>query len=103
MEFKFKVQQYQTLAADAVADVFEGQPKVDGQQFVRDLGAGFYNKKGQAFIGNFDGLDVDASDGYKNAPLTMGPDVLLDNIKKVHDSRVSELVTFTVCSVTVNV
>ena len=85
MEFKFKVQQYQTLAADAVADVFEGQPKVDGQQFVRDLGAGFYNKKGQAFIGNFDGLDVDASDGYKNAPLTMGSDVLLDNIKKVQD------------------
>ncbi len=83
MEFKFKVQQYQTLAADAVADVFEGQPKVDGQQFVRDLGAGFYNKKGQAFIGNFDSLDADASDGYKNAPLTMGSDVLLDNIKKV--------------------
>lgn len=85
MEFKFKVQQYQTLAAGAVADVFEGQPKVDGQQFVRDLGAGFYNKKGQAFIGNFDSLDADASDGYKNAPLTMGSDVLLDNIKKVQD------------------
>lgn len=85
MEFKFKVQQYQTLAADAVADVFKGQPKVDGQQFVRDLGAGFYNKRGQAFIGNFDSLDVDASDGYKNASLTMGSDVLLDNIKKVQD------------------
>lgn len=85
MEFKFKVQQYQTLAADAVADVFKGQPKVDGQQFVRDLGAGFYNKRGQAFIGNFDSLDADASDGYKNAPLTMGPEVLLDNIKKVQD------------------
>ena len=85
MEFKFKVQQYQTLAADAVADVFKGQPKVDGQQFVRDLGAGFYNKRGQAFIGNFDSLDADASDGYKNAPLTMGSDVLLDNIKKVQD------------------
>lgn len=85
MEFKFKVQQYQTLAADAVADVFKGQPKVDGQQFVRDLGAGFYNKRGQAFIGNFGSLDVDASDGYKNAPLTMGSDVLLDNIKKVQD------------------
>ena len=85
MEFKFKVQQYQTLAADAVADVFKGQPKVDGQQFVRDLGAGFYNKRGQAFIGNFDSPDVDASDGYKNAPLTMGSDVLLDNIKKVQD------------------
>ena len=85
MEFKFKVQQYQTLAADAVADVFKGQPKLDGQQFVRDLGAGFYNKRGQAFIGNFDSLDADASDGYKNAPLTMESDVLLDNIKNVQD------------------
>lgn len=85
MEFKFKVQQYQTLAADAVADVFKGQPKVDGQQFVRDLGAGFYDKKGQAFISNFDNPDGDASDGYKNAPLVMSPDVLLDNIKKVQD------------------
>ncbi len=85
MEFKFKVQQYQTLAADAVADVFKGQPKVNGQQFVRDLGAGFYNKRGQAFIGNFDSLDADASDGYKNAPLTMDSEVLLDNIKKIQD------------------
>ena len=85
MEFKFKVQQYQTLAAKAVADVFDGQPKIEGQQFVRDLGAGFYNKRGQAFIGNFDSLDADASDGYKNAPLTMGSEVLLDNIKNVQD------------------
>lgn len=85
MEFKFKVQQYQTLAADAVADVFKGQPKIEGQQFVRDLGAGFYNKRGQAFIGNFNSLDADASDGYKNAPLTMSPEVLLDNIKRVQD------------------
>ena len=85
MEFKFKVQQYQTSAAKAVADVFDGQPKVEGQQFVRDLGAGFYDKRGQKFFGNFDGQDVDASDGYKNASLTMGSDVLLDNIKKVQD------------------
>ena len=85
MEFKFKVQQYQTLAADAVADVFKGQPKIERRQFVRDLGAGFYNKRGQAFIGNFDSLDADASDGCKNAPLTMGSDVLLDSIKKVQD------------------
>ena len=85
MEFKFKVQQYQTLAADAVVDVFKGQPKVDDQQFVRDLGAGFYNKRGQAFIGNFGSPVADASDGYKNAPLTMGSDVLIDNIKKVQD------------------
>ena len=85
MEFKFKLQQYQTLAASAVADVFKGQPKVDGQQFVRDLGTGFYNEKGQAFIGNFDSSVADASDGYKNAPLAMAPDILLDNIKKVQD------------------
>lgn len=80
MEFKFKVQQYQTLAAKAVSDVFDGQPKIEGQQFVRDLGS----NRG---VGGTVSLDLvySDSDGYKNAPLTMGSDVLLDNIKKVQD------------------
>ena len=34
MEFKFSIQEYQTRAADAVARVFEGQPKVEGQEYV---------------------------------------------------------------------
>lgn len=80
MEFKFKVQQYQTLAAKAVSDVFDGQPKIEGQQFVRDLGS----NRGVGGTVSLDLVYAD-SDGYKNAPLTMGSDVLLDNIKKVQD------------------
>ncbi len=45
MEFKFTVQDYQTRAANAVAQVFDGQPKVEGQQYVRDLGTGLYDAK----------------------------------------------------------
>ncbi|MBM6942446.1 type III restriction-modification system endonuclease [Collinsella intestinalis] len=80
MEFKFKVQQYQTLAATAVADVFDGQPKIEGQQFVRDLGS--YREAGGTVS-----LDLvySDSDGYKNAQLAMGADNLLANIWKVQD------------------
>lgn len=80
MEFKFKVQQYQTMAAKAVADVFDGQPKIEGQQFVRDLGS----YRGVGGPVSLDLFYAD-SDGYKNAPLTMGADDLLDNIRKVQD------------------
>lgn len=80
MEFKFKVQQYQTMAAKAVADVFDGQPKIEGQQFVRDLGS----YRGVGGPVSLDLIYAD-SDGYKNAPLTMGADDLLDNIRKVQD------------------
>ncbi len=38
MKFKFKVQQYQTDAADAVASVFEGQPNQGASVYLRDLG-----------------------------------------------------------------
>ena len=68
MEFKFKVQQYQTLAAKAVSDVFDGQPKIEGQQFVRDLGS----NRGVGGTVSLDLVYAD-SDGYKNAPLTMAP------------------------------
>ncbi len=38
MKFKFKAQQYQTDAADAVAAVFEGQPNQGAAVYLRDLG-----------------------------------------------------------------
>lgn len=80
MEFKFSIQEYQTRAADAVAQVFEGQPKVEGQQFVRDLGRDV-NASGQQF------MQMEASDGYRNAPLVLNGSVLLENINKVQDKN----------------
>ena len=38
MQFKFSQYQYQTDAADAVCDVFDGQPLQDGISYVRDTG-----------------------------------------------------------------
>lgn len=38
MQFKFKIQDYQTEAVHAVTDVFEGQPKSDPLAYLRDLG-----------------------------------------------------------------
>ena len=66
MEFKFTIQDYQTKAAEAVARVFEGQPKIEGFQFVRDLGADRYNAKTATQQWQYE----DAS-GYKNAALAL--------------------------------
>ena len=38
MKFKFKIQQYQTDAVDAVVRVFEGQPYQDHVSYRRDIG-----------------------------------------------------------------
>ena len=38
MKFEFSQYQYQTDAANAVCDVFEGQPKVEDVSYIRDVG-----------------------------------------------------------------
>ena len=38
MKFNFKIQQYQTDAVDAVAQVFNGQRKYERVSYIRDLG-----------------------------------------------------------------
>ncbi len=38
MKFNFKIQQYQTDAVNAVAEVFRGQPFVSTVSYRRDLG-----------------------------------------------------------------
>lgn len=38
MQFKFKIQPYQTGAARAVTDVFVGQPNSGASLYLRDLG-----------------------------------------------------------------
>ena len=43
MEFKFKIQQYQTAAAAAVADVFEGQPNSAPLAYLRDIGTHLFD------------------------------------------------------------
>ena len=84
MEFKFKVLDYQTRAADAVAQVFAGQPKVDTVSYLRDLGTTRVNKRGQSSLNLADGetgVVVDDGTGYRNAPLQISAEDMLTNVQ----------------------
>ena len=85
MEFKFTVLDYQTRASRAVVDVFDGQPKVEAQSYLRDLGMPRMGKNGQVvqqFVDTENGPVVDDGSGFRNAPLRLTSDELLDNVKK---------------------
>lgn len=80
MHFKFKIQPYQTAAAKAVTDVFAGQPNNGAAPYLRDLGRA-QTRGGMEAIAGFE-AQLQASEGYANAPLAIGREVLLDNIRK---------------------
>ena len=85
MEFKFTVLDYQTRAADAVVKVFDGQPKIVAQSYLRDVGTGSVDKRGQSKLGIIDSADgavTDDGSGFRNAPLRLSGSDLLDNVKK---------------------
>lgn len=67
MEFRFKIQQYQTDAVKAVVDAFEGQPYVNNLSYMKDTGD----------------LALIEELGYSNAPIALTSDELLENIKTI--------------------
>ncbi|MBK5211161.1 MAG: DEAD/DEAH box helicase family protein [Coriobacteriia bacterium] len=71
MKFKFKIQPYQTEAAAAVVNVFEGQPNQGAASYVRDLG-----KSGPSSL-------FDTAEGYGNASLSLVPAQLLQNLRRI--------------------
>ena len=72
VRLKFKVQGYQTDAVNSTCDVFDGQPFNDGAIYRIDPGK------------LPDGvLDLLEDTGYRNAPFSISPDTILENIKKV--------------------
>lgn len=79
MEIKFKRQRYQEDAALSVVSVFKGQPTQDPLAYLRDRGRkALHNGMERLFEdqGAFD-------EGYANAPVTLSPDQILDNIRHV--------------------
>lgn len=72
MEFKFKIQQYQTAAAEAVTDVFVGQPNSGPLSYLRDIGTHL-----------FDPTQADSQEGYGNARLVLTDAELLWNVRRV--------------------
>ena len=87
MHFKFKIQPYQTDAAKAVTNVFAGQPNNGAAPYLRDLGRG-KTKNGMETLDGFE-MQLEASEGYANAPLAISRQTVLDNIRK--EQRTSHL------------
>lgn len=71
MEFRFKIQDYQTEAVQAVVDVFKGQPYNNGLSYKRDMGKGF--------VSLFD----EDSFGYGNNPVALDSSDLIHNITEI--------------------
>jgi len=89
MKLKFKVQEFQTEAVNAVADCFAGQPKSEGITFRIDPGiqpkqapAGPVQQK--LYKANLADL---ARTGFKNQELAISPQRILENIQAVQRSR----------------
>ena len=78
MKFKFKIQNYQTEAVNAVVKVFEGQPFNDRLSYLRDLG-----KQTAPVQQTFENVGEDFSSGFGNAPIALPDEALLDNIRSL--------------------
>lgn len=81
MQFRFKIQPYQTEAARAVTDVFAGQPNIGASLYLRDLGRTVGSDGTEALPG-FE-TQVQAFEGYANTPIALGSATLLSNLNKV--------------------
>ena len=80
MKFKFKIQQYQSDAVEAVVRVFAGQGMHDSVSYIRDKGK--LTKTTQVSI------DDDLGDsGYKNEEIYLSDDQLLSNIQQLQNEN----------------
>lgn len=80
MKFKFKIQDYQTEAVDAVVKAFEGQSYNDKVSYMRDLGSIKDWKQASLFADDAYFFAGD-SNGFENAPIELSDTQLLDNIR----------------------
>lgn len=80
MKFKFKIQDYQTEAVEAVVKAFEGQPFNDRVSYLRDVGKQKTWQQSSMFSEEHTFFDSDGS-GFENAPIELSDEQLLDNIR----------------------
>lgn len=80
MQFKFKIQPYQTAAADAVCDVFEGQPNQGASTYLRDLGRFVGARQSDEALFAY---SLGSEEGYANTPVRLSRSGLLDNVCRV--------------------
>ena len=87
MNFKFKIQQYQTDAVEAVVNVFGGQGMRASALYTRDLGT----KKLENIQATLDSDEFDENYiydlGYKNERIELSDDQLLTNIRRIQQEN----------------
>ncbi|MDE6666939.1 MAG: DEAD/DEAH box helicase family protein [Clostridia bacterium] len=89
MKFKFKIQDYQTEAVNAVVKVFEGQAFNDHVSYLRDLGNQTENVQQ-----TLDNIDEDYGSGFGNAPINLTDGTLLSNIRTLQlDNNIKQSAT----------
>ncbi len=90
MNFKFKIQQYQTDAVNAVTKVFSGQGHYERTGFIRDLGrnrlvSSQYNWQSKDEYGEI--IDYEDVSGYKNEEVELSGEQLINNIHAVQSAN----------------
>lgn len=80
MKFKFKIQPFQSEAAESIVKVFSGQSKQGVFKYRRDVG----KRKAQATI---DEQDIEFEMGYRNADVEVTKEQLLKNIRAVQTAN----------------
>ncbi len=87
MKFQFKIQPFQTEAADSVVRVFAGQQNHSISKYRRDIGKG-RQYKGQV-VGQLSQEETggEYEIGYRNADVELTPQQLLKNIREVQTAN----------------
>lgn len=80
MKLKFKLQQYQSNAVNALVNCFTGQPNTGNKVYRIDSGSS-KDKNGQQ------SMQIQMQDGFRNADLQLTEQQLLQNIKQVQRSQ----------------
>lgn len=87
MKFNFKIQQYQTDAVEAVANVFRGQGYYERVRYTRDLGNAAISVPKQTSLGFDDEYarqqDLFDDTGYQNELIELTDEQLLQNIHEL--------------------
>lgn len=85
MKLKFKHQKFQADASNAICDVFVGQPKIERQKYLKDIGvATFEDKQNSMFKDDIADSKKQISDtGFNNANIRISDNHILENIKRI--------------------
>ena len=83
MKFRFKIQQYQSDAVNAVADVFKGQPYVERTKYTIDLGSVAPSERTLFDTSGMSDPTAINDVGFANNRIELTPSMLLDNIRNI--------------------